>query len=64
MIWEDTVFLHAASTACATIFLLALPFRLRRLRKSASRVPPSWEGRLKAVSIICPLSVPLAEPLC
>ncbi|KAI0391308.1 putative ABC transporter [Xylariaceae sp. FL0594] len=46
---DPRVSLHLASTACAAIFILGVPYRLRQLRRCRSRSDPGYIGPLKAV---------------
>ncbi|KAI0117845.1 putative ABC transporter [Nemania sp. FL0031] len=45
---DPALILQAATTAGATIFLLALPLRLRELRRSPTRGDPGWQELLTA----------------
>ncbi|KAF8851871.1 putative ABC transporter [Acephala macrosclerotiorum] len=47
--WGSSDVVFTVSTACTTVFLLCLPFRLHRLRKSNIETPSSWYGPVKAV---------------
>jgi hypothetical protein len=51
MALEPTNVLLAVSTVSAAIFLLVLPVRLWKLRKSSIGRTSTWQGLLKAVSI-------------
>ncbi|KAI1820889.1 putative ABC transporter [Xylaria intraflava] len=56
---EPALVLHTASTTCAGVFLLSLPFRLWTLHRSRMRTTTGWRGPIKAAPGIL-LSVTLA----
>lgn len=51
---------HIASTICDAIFLLILPIRLWKLRRSGIKNSPEWLGPFKAVGIPRLSRVPIA----